>query len=348
MTPQEFKKLVAPEQTVLIISSRPLDFDCLGSGLMLKKYLESLGKTVKLSFPLPFTEDNKDLYSILPYFEEVEDRETREVLSKQNFDLLVLVDGVNWSQFYGSPSADEVDPEIKVYPKRIHIDHHPQHPETLGTTNIWSNEVSSTGELILTQIIPEEFVDSKIATLGYAAILGDTGCFRWELHPSSFELTGKLLQKGAQALEVIDRFFYSKTPDYLQTLAYAIKNVEYYPNLQTSFVFLPWEKIQQDKLDPLELNRLKEAVKMDLAKAVKGYPRMIFMREIAPGKIGIDGWANNLRNNIRLPDVFRALGGNGGGHFNAAGALIEGDFGKIKISLLDLLEKNLKISLDSN
>ncbi len=120
----DIKNLLKHDKSALIIASRPLDLDCLGSGLILKKYLEHLGKDVRLFFPMEMTEEEKDFNKWLPYFDEVEGKDTREILSSKNFDVLFLLDGANLVQFYDSSETTDNPPNLAIYDKRIHIDHH--------------------------------------------------------------------------------------------------------------------------------------------------------------------------------------------------------------------------------
>ena len=75
---KKYQHLFSKDQSFLILCSKPLDSDSLGSGLILKKYLESLGKKCKLVFPREITEEEKAMNSYLPYFDEIETKDTRE------------------------------------------------------------------------------------------------------------------------------------------------------------------------------------------------------------------------------------------------------------------------------
>lgn len=340
MKDKRFLEIVENIKTVLIIASRPLDFDCLGSGLVLKKYLESLGKKVTLMWPGKMSKEEKDFNSFLPYFEEVVDQDTREVLAKKNFDLLILVDGANFGQFYDYDKSGET-PFLRNYDQRVWVDHHQMSPEKLGTEIFKDSKASSTMEVILEQILPEDFIDKNIATLSYAALVGDTGNFQWNFSPKTLTLASMLLEKGAEVLIILDKYFSSKTKTYLKMLSYAIENVEYFDDLKTVFLFLPFQKLQTDNIDEVKLADLKRAFKIEISKSIQGYSRGIVIYETQFGKIGISARGNNLSNKISFPKFLAELGGNSGGHFHAAGAHIEGDFTEIKAKLLDLVKKYL-------
>ncbi|EKD64506.1 MAG: DHH subfamily 1 protein [uncultured bacterium] len=334
----DLENFIKKDKSILIISSWPLDFDSIGSGLILKKYLESLNKKVTLVFPMKLTEREKDFYKILPHFDEVEDRDTREFFKKKIFDLLILLDGSNLAQFYESSNKKENKPALEAYDRRIHIDHHLKNGE-LGTHTIRKTEVSSTAEIIMDEIIPKNFIDEKIATLGYAAIMQDTGNFKWSFYSSSLKLAGMLLEKGAEPFELLERSFFSKTKTYLAMLKFAIENIEYRDDIATSFLFLPYRKMREEGINDEKLSELKRAFEVELAISVKGYARGIFIYEKRPKQIAISARGSNIHNKINLPKMLSGIGLEGGGHFNSCGFSTERDFKKVKDLIVGAIEE---------
>ena len=334
------ERLLKKDKSVLIIASRPLDLDCLGSGLILKKYLEHLGKEVRLMFPMEMTKEEKKKNAWLPYFDEVEGEDTREILSHKNFDVLIMVDGGNLIQFYDSSETTDNSPDLSIYDKRIHIDHH-QKSENLGTYSLHNSKAAAAAEIILTKIIPKDFIDRDIATLGYAAVAGDTGNFRWNFSSSTLRLAAMLLGKGADTLLFLDKYFFSQSRIYFEMLAFAIENVEYADELGTAFLFLPYEKLQAAGIDENKLEELEQAFNATVARTVTSYPRGIILYEKVPGKIRCSTRGANLRNKISFPELLAEIGGNSGGHFHAAGLQIEGNFEEVKKSLPTTLQRRL-------
>ena len=343
MKDQKFLEIIEPEKIILIIASQPLDFDCVGSSLIIKKYLESLGKKVTVLYPRVILEQEKKFYEFLPYFDEIVAQDTREALSQKNFDVVIFLDGPNLIQFYDS-LKEGPRPDINVYDKRIHIDHHLQTPENLGTYVVRDSKASSTAEVVISKIIPEEFIDKDIATLAYAAIVGDTGNFRWSLSPATLKIAALLLERGVDYSQIIDKLTSSKSRQYFEMLDYAIKHTEYDDDLGTTFLYLPYERLQKDSIDKEKLADLKLAYESEMARNIEGYPRGIIIREEVPGKIKISVRGNNFTNKINFPRLFEELGSNGGGHFNAAGMDIDGNFEEIKKQLIASIRKYLEQS----
>lgn len=340
MQDKKFFEIIDPSKTVLIIGSSRLDYDCIGSGLVLKKYLESLGKKVTFIFPTDISNENKKMYSFLPFFDEIVTGDSREALSKRNADVLILIDGSNFVQFYESDDPKKV-PDLNIYPVRINIDHHLINAEKLGTYTMHYPKAAATVEIILEKIVPEEFIDKNIATLAYAAIAGDTGNFRWEFSPEIFRLSALLLERGASALEIVDKLEFCKSKTYLKMLAFAVENMEFSDELATIFLFLSYKKLQHAKIDEEKMSLVQTAYVEEIAKAVTGYPRGILIYEKRPGEIHINCRGNNFSNEINMPEVLAELGSNGGGHLNACGATVQGNFEEVKQKLLQALKKRL-------
>jgi len=202
-------------------------------------------------------------------------------------------------------------------------------------------KAAAVAEIILTEIVPKDFVDKNVATLGYAAVAGDTGNFRWNFSPETLRLAAMLLERGADTLLFLDKYFFSKTKTYFEMLAFAVENVEYFDDLGTAFLFLPYEKLHEAGFDKEGLKEIKQAFNQEFARAVIGYPRGFIMYEEWPGKVHVHARGANLRNKINLPELLADIGGNCGGHFHAAGLQIEGDFEEVKKSLIGALRKRV-------
>lgn len=291
-------------------------------------------------YPTKIKPEERKFFSFLPYFDEIEDADTRNILKGRNFDLLIMVDGSNLVQFYDAQHDSSNPPDLSIYPKRVHVDHHHK-PEPLGTLTFHSKDTSSTTEMVLTQLVPEKFVDKNIATLGYAGIVGDTGNFMWQFSAATLYLAARMLEKGADALQIIDKLFFNQSKQYLQAVQFAIEHTEFDDGLGTTFLSLPHQMLAKNEIDDKRLSEIKRAYEDTVSKTVPEYPRGIIIYEKDLGKISISGRGNTLRNKISLPELFSKLGGNSGGHFNAAGAKVEGEFDKVKTDLIRQLKSLL-------
>lgn len=312
----EFLEYVSDCQEVLVITSQPLDFDCIASGLLTKKYLESLGKRVKLIFSRQISNAERERNHFLPFFSEIEGIDSRKVLKSSKFDLLIFLDGTGLNQFYDSDNHPEELLAINLVSKRVHIDHHLNRTDQLGNLVIHDNKLSSTVEVLLTHVIPESFLDKDLATLSYAGIVGDTGNFKWAFSNSTFKVVSELLQKGAQTTEILESLYNSKDKRYFSLLQFILKQVEYFEDQRSIILSIPHGVVMENKFSDDDLSDLKSIFHAEISTSVKGFDRGLIIREKTLGNVEVS-IRGGYQNKINLPEVFTKIGGKGGGHFNA-------------------------------
>ena len=159
--------------------------------------------------------------------------------------------------------------------------------------------------------------------------------------PETLRLAAMLQEKRANTLLFLDKYFFSKTRSYFEMLAFAIENTEYFDDLGTMFLFLPYEKLQAKGIDELKLKELRQAFDEGFSRLVGDCPRGMMLYEEFPGKIRCSARGANYRNRISFPELLAEIGGNSGGHFHAAGLQIEGNFEEVKKSLFAALKRRL-------
>lgn len=338
---QDFARYIQEDRKVLIVTSDPLDFDCIGSGLVLKKYLEHLGKEVILRFPRTITPEEKERNKFLPYIDEIIDGDTREVLSTKQFDNLIFLDGSDLNQYFDSEESKENSPNLEVYPKRVHIDHHLNRSESLGKLIIHDPSASSTMEVLLDQVIDSNFLDSKIATLAYASIAGDTGNFRWAVNPKTLKFASLLLEKGADYKLIVNDMFFSKDPEYFKTLSWITHQIVLNDEVKTIFLPISDDIIKENGFNEQKLETLKVIFHGEIARSIKGFDRGVILREEKEGEVKISARGSHL-NQINMPQAFMEIGGKGGGHFNACSFVIEGkNIDQVKQDIIEIFKKYL-------
>lgn len=339
---KEFEKYIKNVKSVLLITSQPLDLDCISSGLIMKLYLESLGLDVTFRFPREITIEENDKFNYLPFFDEFHNEDTRDLLNKAEFDLLILLDGTNLVQYFDNANTKLPVPIINNFKKSIRIDHHPESPENLAELNILDPSACSTIEVLLDQVIPESFLNKEVATLAYAGFIGDTGNFRWNFNPRTLRQAALLLEKGADPTETIDRMFSMKRREYLSMLKFVLENIEFDDDLQTVFLFLPYDKFQSEAKPLGDFRLVKEAFINEVSKNVDGYNRGILLTEHAEkGRIKVHSRGSS-QNDLDLREMFKSLGGNGGGHFQTDGGDFEMDFDEFK----EILKEAIRVRLN--
>lgn len=339
---QQFHDYLKDYKNILIICSQPLDFDSLGSGLLLKKYLEkSHSKKTTLVFPRKMSKEEKDFNSFLPGFSEILDQDTRDLfINEIKYDGLIFLDGGSPTQFFDSDLAGK-EPDFKKIKTSVHIDHHLSQVK-LGNLMIHDQTLSSTVEVLLTHVIPIDEVDADMATMAYAGLVGDTGNFKWGFSSKTLNLAGQLLDKGAQVQEIFEKTFFSKSPNYFKTLSYVAQKLEFYPRLGIVMFSLPNSKILKDNLKERDIDLMGDIFTVEIARSIKGFPRGIRMTEESPSRIKVSFRGSNLYNKINMLEVLTRAGGSGGGHFNACGFVFQGELNLVKRKIIQELKKAIK------
>lgn len=343
MDRNDIRNAIESAEKVLIIPSHPIDFDCIGSGLILKKFLESKGKRVKIIISKQITsldEKTREIYSSMPFFDEIEFIDSREI-NPNDFDLLFLLDGANLIQFYDS-SKSQLNPlDLSKFKSVIHIDHHTQHPEELGNMCIYDPHASSTTELILKNFIKDSFITNEIALLGYAAIVSDTGNFRWKISASTFYVTAKLLEKNIDYNRILNFELFTKSKSYLEYLPWIIESLEYDEASGIMFFSISHEKQKELSISSEKLSEIRRVFQDNIAAFFEGYPIGIMIVQRNEKDVSIYAKGNNYSNKINLPKLFMPLGGNGGGHFHFCSVVVPLTIENAKNSIKELVIKEI-------
>lgn len=340
----QFKELIKAGNNILVISSEPLDLDTISSGLLTKKYIESLvpDKEIKLSFPRKLKPFEYELNAFVPFFElEFIGHDTRDDLNSGVYDTLVVLDGGSREQFYERNNRDLPEPRFNIK-TIIQVDHHVSGEFPDVTLQIKDSTASSTTEILLDKIIPSDFLDEDLATLGYAGILGDTGNFRYGFTPKTMQIASLLLEKGARVTEILNAMYSRKTPEFLNAISYAINHIEFDKDTKTMFLAVSKELIEKDNLTKEQISLIKDAFKFDVAQSMRDYYRGIVLSEKIPGIILIECRGNHFKNSLNLTELLKHIGGSGGGHYNAAVAT----YNSTMEQGIDILKTNIKHFID--
>ncbi len=296
--------LLDAERVVVSTHIRP-DGDALGSQIALALFLRKLGKTVTL---LNSDAPPRNLEWLL----ELADVTTFTGALKQlkrvsEADVLVVVD-TNTEERLG-----KLGPILRdaAAPKLL-IDHHPS-PETWFDHALVRTDAAATGEILYDLIAEHDagLIDPEIATALYAAIMTDTGSFRYGSTTARVhQITADLLERGDLVPEPIHvAIFDTRLPSSLRLLARALDTITAVYDGQLAYVVVSLDAMngagaRSDEAEgivsyPLSLEGVQAVVLfLETPSGIKCSFR-------SKGALAINGWA-------------RSFGG--GGHRNAAGA----------------------------
>ncbi len=335
-------KKLSSSNRILILASKPVDMDCLGTALATKWWIK---KALKKDSEI------KILYSIperIAGFIDIDQIEEATLLSIEweSYDTIVLVDGSDWHLFLTSKYEEVLTRVGKD--KFINIDHHFEgHLERDLKENSVRVKDCCTSKILYDYFIKPSNVkvDAKAATYMYLALIGDTGRYTWEIYSDTLSFGQELINLGADHNMAVDE---NTTLESIKFLEWAIKNTDYVPEIETTILCIDSEKSK-------ELGEIfGSSWRM---KSIHKYYIEVVMRRIVGYNYGVmfdssekantitGGWrTRNYGQRISMLSVFETLGFEAGGHFGAGGGNYSGEknIKEIKTEFINVMKSELE------
>lgn len=315
--------LLHHERFLITTHVRP-DGDAIGSQLALGMVLRKMGKAVAMinSDPVP------DNLAWLPGVEEVQtfDKSLAQLEQIAAAEVIVVVD-TNGLERIGKLAR----PVKSSTALKLLIDHHTE-PETWFDHICARDTASSTGELVYELIAAHEadLIDEDIATALYAAILTDTGSFRYNsVTPAVHRIVADLMERGNLEPETLYSALYeTKTPEGLRLLGRVLDTLTLKYDGVLAYVVVSTRMLQETGASSEETEGFVSyvmslgtvRVALIFTETAKG-TKVSFRSK---GDLHVNGWA-------------RAFGG--GGHRNASGAYVRRPLGEVIQSVVEAAPK---------
>ncbi len=338
---QNFKTLIQDSRKILIASHAKGDGDALGSELALAAALRSLGFQATVVNPdLPaetFRFIGKD-FDEIRFFDGTKSGTAdaldglRKLLPDEalEYDTLIAVDTSSRSQLR---SISELVDSNRF--KVIVIDHHAV-GEQLSKNDFSDSRQPAAGCLVMELIeslgvslsLKEEGSSCSIADFLFFAIATDTGWFRFpSVLPETFSQAARLASVGASTSRLYRMMNENYSPARLKLLGVLAQNS----------VLERGGRLAYSWLETRDFERFEAAAgdSVDLVNSLLttgGVEAAVLFTEI-PG-----GFRLNLRSRgeFNVAQIARELGG--GGHKNAAGAIVRGTLEEVKRKVLGLVK----------
>lgn len=300
-------------RTVFIAAHIQPDGDCVGSQLALAYALHALRKHVTLSLDDKIPEN----LNFLKGFKDISPREPG------GEDVFVYVDGSD-SKRYGKALNRAQSGTRPV----ILIDHHITN-EPFGDLNLVDTDAASTAEIVFELVralnVP---LTHDIAQALLTGIVTDTMAFRTSATTAdTLEKATELLRDGASIPEIIDRVYNRRSYSSLRAMGYAIEHSQFDGNVL-------WSGVDYETLKSLGLNGNGTSGIVTLLLTVADARIAFFLTEKQDGKIDL---SLRARAGADISGVAQRLGG--GGHKQAAGALLPPPFSTAAQRVLDEIQQ---------
>lgn len=321
---KEIIRTIRSSQSILITAHEDPDGDSIGSELALGRIINQLGReaTIVNQGRIPVK------YRFLPDIDRAS--EVRDFRGQPDFDLAFIL------ECPGIERTGLVKNLIGAKTKIISIDHHPDN-RPFASINYIDENASSVGEMLYELFVAEGLaIDKNTAILLYAAILTDTGRFRFNSTSSrTMEIISELITCGVNPRVITDSIYFALPPPILKLTGEALSGISFFENGRICLLQVDRKMIENNMVDMSEMDGLADYTLFARDVIVGG-----LLKEIEKGftKVSL-----RSRDGIDVSQLAHRYGG--GGHFNAAGFGIELPLNVVRERLLEDLKELVNASI---
>ena len=259
------------------------------------------------------------IFMFLPGSEEVKLEAT-----KNNYDLIISLDCADLKRLVGREY-------VEISKKVINIDHHGSNV-MYGDINFVNPVAPACCEILVGMLdyfdIP---INVEIGSCILAGIITDTGGFKYSsVTAETFEFTAELLRKGVNVSDIYKKVLETRTKGNFELLRRSINRLELIEDGKIAFTYITKKDEEEVNAEPGDHEGIVEN-----GRSIEGVKVSIFIRQ----KDEENAYKVSMRSNgnINVSDICYRFGG--GGHPNAAGALIQGTIEEVKEKLIKEVKK---------
>lgn len=309
-------KLIENGRRFLVASHESPDGDALASTLALANALREMGKEV-----VAYNRDGVPAaFDFLPGAQTV----VRSIENEAVFDAGFILDAGELRRA-GTHLRDACR-------TLVNIDHHP-HSEHFGSIHYVDEGASATGALIYRILkAAGHDISPAVATCIYTAVLSDTGSFRYSnADPEAFRIGAEMVEKGVSPWGIASGLYESQGAERLRLLARALATLTVSPCGRYASVSVTTDMYEETATGPEHTDGF-----VNYPRSIRGVEVALFFRQVGPAayKVGM-----RSKGQIDVGALSRHLGG--GGHHNAAGAVVEGTLEEVRKTVFERLDQLL-------
>jgi phosphoesterase RecJ-like protein len=302
---EEFRQIIAQHNKFVLTTHVNPDPDAIGSELALARFLASHGKIVAVlnHSPLPANCAFLDPKSGIEQFDAAQ--HANMVL---NADVIIVVDANQPDRLQSLKPYIANSKAVKVC-----IDHH---LDTLPFADLYivDPDTAATGEILynLLLFLDKECLTADIAVPLYAAIMTDTGSFRFpKTNATIHRITAVLLEHGASPVEAYQKIYEQGTANRLQLLGHALSTLQLAHGGKVAHMSVTWEMFKRTGTTEEDIENF-----INYTLTIAGVQIGLMFTELHEEiKVSF-----RSRGDIAVNTLAQEFGGNG--HKNAAGARI--------------------------
>jgi phosphoesterase RecJ-like protein len=312
-------KEILKRDNFLITAHIEPDGDAIGASLAMFHALKLLGKRVCICL----SDFIPPLYRFLPGAEEIE----HDIPPDFSPECGVILDCSDFDRI------GRLQKQIRLFsPFIINIDHH-QSNTGFGDLS-FVREAAATGELVYELIKALNIKPSKeIGVCVYTALLTDTGGFRYRnTTRHSLQVASEIAGLGVDPGEISERACESYPLERFNLLGRALKGLKVSCGGEVADFVVTREMFNGDDIDPSIVEGF-----VNYPREIEGVLVSVFFREKAEKQYRV---SLRSKGNADVASVAETFGG--GGHKNAAGCTVDGEFEIVRGLVLKRICEQLK------
>ena len=308
----EVVELIDQKKRFVITSHVRPDGDGLGSGLALYWMLTSLGKqaAVVLKDPVP------PAYTVLPGSDLV----AVQPDLTDSYDAAFVIECSDVER----PGLPGLKNEFVV-----NIDHHST-TQPFGDINWIDSTSAAVGEMIynLCKALGVE-VTKEIAECVYTALLTDTGSFHFSnTTERTLKIASELVRRGVEPARISQALFYSNPFSKVRLLGMVLSTIQ-----RDESGHIAWVKMDREMMYEAGASEEDADGIVNHALSVGSVEAVAFFKELSAGVYRVSLRSKGKKNVAKVAELF-----GGGGHRNAAGCRIEGEYEDVRRQVIEGLQ----------
>tara|TARA_B100000609_G_scaffold167014_1_gene140122 strand:+ start:48 stop:1055 length:1008 start_codon:yes stop_codon:yes gene_type:complete len=323
---KKVSELIQNNQTFVISTHEKSDADGLGSSIAFYYYLKSLKKNVKIIQPSPFPEECK----ILDPDNVVETFSDKHLSYIKNSDLIILFDVGHISR---AKSISEIGLKNKV--DIISFDHHKNDDISFFKTCIIDTKSPATGLIVYKYLKEINYVnwDIKVSNAIYAAIMTDTGSFRYNNTTSEcHDIASELIKNGVKPYDIYAPIYENRSMSQIRLLSHVIDSLKFSLNEKVAYAIIDSSSFKKTKSNISDVDGFTEFI-----RSIQNIEISFLITEQKDGSFRVNFRSKGL---YVINDIASKLGG--GGHEFAAGCRISNSSAVvIENKILNLLNEKI-------
>ena len=298
---------------VALLTHVNADGDGCGSEAAVARLIHAQGGESWIVNPTPWP----SLYDFLLEPPIVRDRSGEGAAALGGADLIVILDISDIRRLGTLADAVRAHPAAKLV-----IDHHIPGDDRPAGDIVADTTACATGELVHDLAVTlGASIDAKIATAIYAAILSDTGGFRFSnTSPRAHAIASRLLMSGVDPEEMYSRIYASAPIGKLRLLAEALATLDVDREYGIAWLSVPEGAVERHGIGAEDFDGIVEH-----PRSIAGVRLALLFREVARGKTKVSFRSTG---NVDVQQLARQFGG--GGHVRASGALVNGSLDDVQ------------------